>query len=67
METFVVRVWTPSPDLTAEISQIELRGTVERVGTNEQSQFHTGSELLEILAAMIVREPALHLRRIKRT
>jgi hypothetical protein len=53
METFVVRIWTPSPELAREASAAVLRGTVEHVGTKAQTQFRTGSDLLEILTASL--------------
>ena len=56
METFIVRVWTPSPDLAHEIAPGDLRGNVEHVGSRAQAQFRDADDLLEILRRVL--EPA---------
>lgn len=53
METFIVRVWTPSPELADEIARDELRGMVERVGSKEQFQFGSAGDLLEIVRSAL--------------
>ncbi len=49
METFIVRLWAPSPDLAEEISPGELHGSVEHVGSKDSRPFTNGDDLLEIL------------------
>ncbi len=49
METFIVRLWAPSPDLAEEISPGELHGSVEHVGSKDSRRFKNGDGLLEIL------------------
>jgi hypothetical protein len=51
VETFIVRVWTPSPELAHEVSSSELRGDVEHVGSRKRSHFCSTSDLVEILRA----------------
>lgn len=53
METFIVRVWTPSPELGGEVASDELRGVVERVGSKEQLQFGSASDLLDIMSSAV--------------
>jgi hypothetical protein len=53
VETFIVRVWTPSPDLADEIPTPELHGNVEHVGTRRSSAFRTSEELVELLKAVL--------------
>ena len=53
METFIVRVWTPSPELADEVARDELRGMVERVGSKEQFQFGNAGDLLEIVRSAL--------------
>jgi hypothetical protein len=64
VETFIVRVWTPSQDLADEIAPGELRGNVEHVGSQQQAQFRTAGDLLEILRAVL--EPAAEAGRLER-
>ncbi|MBA3434482.1 MAG: hypothetical protein H0U08_10360 [Actinobacteria bacterium] len=60
METFIVRVWTPSPDLANESSAGELHGSIEHIRSRESGQFHTGGHLLEILrGALLSSEPVV--------
>ena len=49
METFIVRLWEPSPDLADEISTGQLHGSVEHVGSKDSRRFTNGDDLLEIL------------------
>jgi hypothetical protein len=48
VETFIVRLWAPSPDLAEEISPGELHGSVEHVGSKDSRRFANGDDLLEI-------------------
>jgi hypothetical protein len=48
VETFIVRLWTPSPDLVREVSR-ELQGSVEHVSSKQNDHFRTSGELLAIL------------------
>jgi hypothetical protein len=60
VETFIVRVWTPSPELAHEIPAGELHGSIEHVRSRESTQFQTGDHLLEILRlAAVSTQPAL--------
>ena len=52
METFIVRVWTPSPELAHEVSSTELHGDVEQVRSRRRWQFRSTSDLVEILRAV---------------
>jgi hypothetical protein len=56
VETFIVRVWTPSPALAHEVSSPELHGDVEHVRSRQRTQFRCASDLVEILRAVV--EPA---------
>jgi hypothetical protein len=49
VETFIVRVWTPSPELAREISSSELHGNVEHVASKRQLPFRSTDDLLENL------------------
>jgi hypothetical protein len=49
VETFIVRLWTPSPELADEIAADELHGSVEHVRSRESSPFRNGDDLLELL------------------
>jgi hypothetical protein len=49
VETFIVRVWAPSPELAAEISSRELHGNVEHVSSKQQLSFRSTDDLIEIL------------------
>lgn len=49
METFIVRIWTPSAELQREISARELQGSVEHVSSKENDHFRTSDELIAIL------------------
>jgi hypothetical protein len=51
VETFIVRVWTPSPELAHEISSPELKGDVEHVRSRKRSHFRSTSDLVDILRA----------------
>ena len=51
METFIVRLWAPAPDLAEEISPGELHGSVEHVGSKDSRRFRNGDDLLEILTS----------------
>ena len=53
METFIVRLWTPSPELLDEVSTRELRGNVEHVPSKQSEHFRTSDELLAILRAVL--------------
>lgn len=53
METFIVRLWAPAPELAQEISPSELHGSVERVGWKDARRFRNGDDLLEILKAAL--------------
>jgi hypothetical protein len=67
VETFIVRVWTPSQDLAHEISSPELHGSVEHIGTKDQRQFRNAGDLLEILSAVLRTEPEGRAERLKPT
>ena len=68
METFVVRIWMPSPELTEEVPPDELRGHVEHIGSSERTQFRNADDLLEILrAALEPSEEAQRPERFKQT
>jgi hypothetical protein len=49
VETFIVRLWAPSPDLADEIAGGELHGSVDHLRAQESYRFQTGAGLLEIL------------------
>jgi hypothetical protein len=49
VETFIVRLWAPSPDLVDEIAEDELHGSVDHVRARESYRFQTADGLLEIL------------------
>lgn len=49
METFIVRLWTPSPDLADDPAEGELHGSVEHIRARESYRFQSGDGLLEIL------------------
>jgi hypothetical protein len=49
VETFIVRLWTPSPDLVDEVPENELQGSVDHLRARESYRFQTGDGLLEIL------------------
>ena len=51
METFIVRLWAPAPELAEEISPGELHGSVEHVGSKDTRRFRNGDDLLEILTS----------------
>lgn len=51
METFIVRLWAPAPDLAEEISPDELHGSVEHVGSKDTRRFQDGDDLLGILTS----------------
>jgi hypothetical protein len=55
VETFIVRVWTPSPDLAHEISSPELHGDVEHVRSKRRARFRTTNDLVELLRALAER------------
>jgi hypothetical protein len=48
VETFIVRVWTPSADLVGEAPR-ELQGSIEQVSSKQNDHFRTSEELLAIL------------------
>ncbi len=52
METFIVRLWAPAPDLAQEISPGGLQGSVEHVGSKDTRRFENGPDLLEILTSL---------------
>ena len=52
METFIVRVWKPSPELAHEISSPELKGDVQHARSKTRSPFRSTSDLVEILSAV---------------
>jgi hypothetical protein len=52
VETFIVRVWTPSAKLAHEVTSPELHGDVEHVRSRKRSHFHSTSELVELLRAV---------------
>jgi hypothetical protein len=52
VETFIVRIWTPAPELAREITSPELKGDVEHVRTKARSRFRSTSDLVEILSAV---------------
>lgn len=56
VETFIVRIWTPSPDLAAEITTPELHGNVEHVRSKRSNRFRTSEDLVEFLRVAL--EPA---------
>jgi hypothetical protein len=49
VETFIVRLWAPAPELAEEISPGELHGSVDHLRGRESYRFQTGDGLLEIL------------------
>ena len=49
METFIVRVWAPSPELAAEVTSRELHGNVEHVSSKQKLPFRSTDDLIEIL------------------
>jgi hypothetical protein len=49
VETFIVRLWAPSPDLGDEHAGGELHGSVDHVRARESHRFETADGLLEIL------------------
>jgi hypothetical protein len=49
VETFIVRLWTPSPELADEIPVGELHGSVEHLGSKDSRRFRNGDDLLDIL------------------
>lgn len=51
METFIVRLWAPAPDLAEEISPGELHGSVEHVASKDTRRFQNGDDLLVILTS----------------
>lgn len=57
METFIVRVWAPSPTLAAEVSSEELRGNVEHVASKQSLAFRSTDDLIEILRRARDSEP----------
>ncbi len=64
METFIVRIWTPSPELTDEISKGDFRGSVEHAGSSDSVQFRTAEDLVRVLKTAIARD---HDTRLKGT
>lgn len=67
METFIVRVWTPSQDLAHEISSSELHGSVEHIGSKDPVPFQNAGDLLEILSAVLRTAPEEDAERFKPT
>ncbi len=53
METFIVRLWAPAPELAQELSPSELHGSVERVGSKDTRRFRNGDDLLQILKSAL--------------
>jgi len=58
VQTFVVRVWTPSSREGEPAPPEGLRGVVERVGLDLQMPFRSPDELLEILRSAMESEAA---------
>ena len=58
METFVVQIWTPAPEVEAEVTLRELHGVVEHIGSKQQVAFRSDEELLDALRRAFEREPA---------
>ena len=52
METFVIRVWTPS-DRAEDPERLDLRGLVEHVGSGESEAFREAGELIAFLNARL--------------
>jgi hypothetical protein len=52
VETFIVRLWAPAPDLAEEVAMYEVRGSVEHVGSKRQAPFRSGQELLDLMRAV---------------
>jgi hypothetical protein len=64
METFVLRVWTPSPEeaeLEGGAAQRGLHGFLEHVGSDRREAFHTAGELIALVESA-VESNALDLR-----
>jgi hypothetical protein len=53
VETFIVRLWTPSPERADEVVAPELHGSLEHVGSKLSDAFRTSDELLELLRAAL--------------
>jgi hypothetical protein len=49
VQTFIVRVWAPSPLLVDEVSSRALHGHVEPVGSPERLAFRSADDLIAIL------------------
>jgi hypothetical protein len=49
VETFIVRLWSPSPDLVDEVADDELHGSVDHLRARQSYRFQTGDGLVEIL------------------
>jgi hypothetical protein len=53
VETFIVRLWTPSPERADEIDSPELHGNLENVRSKRSDAFRTSEELLALLKAAL--------------
>ena len=62
METFIVRIWTPSPELTDEVSKGDFRGSVEHAGSSDSVQFRTAEDLVRVLKAALASDRAPRLK-----
>jgi hypothetical protein len=67
VETFIVRVWTPSPELAHEVTSPELHGDVEHVRSRTRLHFHSTNELVELLRAVARPTERGSAERLKRT
>jgi len=52
VETFIVRLWAPAPDLAEGVAASEVRGSVEHIGSKRQAPFRSGQELLDVMRAV---------------
>lgn len=53
MDTFVVRLWTPSPAAGDPAAvRLGLHGTVHHVGSGRTATFRDGPELIELLSSL---------------
>jgi hypothetical protein len=53
MDTFVVRLWTPSPAAGDPAAvRLGLHGTVHHVGSGRTATFRDGPQLIELLSSL---------------